>query len=98
MIHYQLAGRNIGTSETYAMAEAELRKAERCNVVNSRLLPDKSFHDAAYTAVKTLLDDADALVTLTGWESNRLAVLEVAVARAIGMPVSDLDDHINIQE
>lgn len=98
MIHYQLAGRNAGTAEMYAAAETELRKAERCNVVNSRMLPDRSLHDAAYTSVKTLLEDADALVTLSGWEANRLAVLEVAVAKAIGMPVSDLSDHINVQE
>lgn len=98
MIHYQIAGRNNGTDEQYNKVEAMLRKAKRCNVVNSRLLPGVSFHDAAYASIKTLLDDADMLITIDGWETNKLAVLEVAVARAIGIPIEDISQHLSDQE
>lgn len=93
MIIYQIAGRNSGPAEKYDAVEKALTDARRCSVVRPRALASDE-KGRAYQAIVTLVEDADALVTTEGWESNKTAVLEVAVARATGIPVASLEETI----
>lgn len=52
---------------------------------------EKDLHNAMARDLRAVLNDAWAVVVLPGWQGSKGATLEVAVARAIGKPVLDLD-------
>lgn len=56
---------------------------------------DASHEDAMRICLAHLLGDGiDVLVTLPGWEASEGACLEVAVAKAVGVPVMTLEEAV----
>ena len=83
-------------------AEAEFRDAARrltlagfgvfnpCEVVEA----DATHERAMRVCVRWIASYADGIVTLPGWESSAGACLEVAVARALGLPVMTMAEAL----
>jgi len=53
--------------------------------------PGKTWADYLRQDLAAMLDGCTAVATLTGWESSRGALLEVHVAKALGMRVERLE-------
>lgn len=57
--------------------------------------PDKTWLDYMRLALVDI-SQADAIATLPGWEESRGAVIEVHLARSLGIPVGTLMDWVTI--
>ena len=56
--------------------------------------PDCDHDRAMRMCIRRLITYTDVLVTLPGWEMSEGACLEVAVARAVGVPVVGIGDVV----
>lgn len=99
---YQLCGPVTGIPRDEAVAafeDAEAWLIERDPyadvLVPTSVVEEDATHERAMRiCLGWLLNYADTLVTIPGWETSRGASLEVAVARAIGKPVMTLEEAL----
>ena len=73
-----------------------LRASASCAVFSpTDAVPEDWTHERAMRrCLRWMIGYADAVVTLPGWEGSEGACLEVAVARAVGLPVMTLEEAV----
>ena len=68
-------------------AEAELLAALGFIVLNPAVFPDGLEHGQYMAMCLTMLEQADTIMLLEGWESSKGAVMEFNHARALQLPM-----------
>ncbi|MDD4817093.1 MAG: DUF4406 domain-containing protein [Victivallaceae bacterium] len=89
-----ITNRQDGNRAAFERAEAHLRNAYKCEVINpARRTPGLSYCE--YMAISMLdLDKATCLVLLPDWMTSLGACCERAIARRVGIAVQSLDAEV----